>query len=177
MEQVILVDEKGNYKGLEEKIEAHRLGLLHKAFSIIIVNDKREMLLQKRGTSKYHFGGLWSNACCSHHHPQETTEQSLKRKLKQELGIETQLEYLFTFIYKVKDTASNLFEHEYDEVYIGKYNGEIPFNKEEMDEVRWVSMEALRNEIELQPEKFSYWFKEIMKEFTNMIEATSYFKN
>jgi isopentenyl-diphosphate Delta-isomerase len=166
---VILVDTSGNYVGLMEKMEAHKQGILHKAFSVVIFNSKGEMLIQKRAAAKYHFRGLWSNACCSHQRPEETTEQSVSRRLNEELNLENiKTEYLFTFIYKARDIETNLIEHEYDEVYIAVYDGDVKPNPAEIEEVRWISMTDLRGEIELEPDKFSYWFKEIVKELNTI---------
>jgi len=166
-ENVILVDEKGNYLGLEEKLVAHQKGLLHKAFSIFIYNDKNEMLLQKRASEKYHFAGLWSNACCSHPREGETTHRAALRRLNEELGIRTDLESQFVFLYKATDDKSGLIENELDEIFTGKYSGIIPFNIEEVEDVRWVTIPGLKKEIELQPEKFTFWFKELFKKLHN----------
>lgn len=175
---VILVDTSGNYVGLMEKLEAHRQGILHKAFSVIIYNSKGEMLIQKRSSHKYHFKGLWSNACCSHQRPDETTEQAVERRLREELNlVNIRTEYLFTFMYKAKDEESELIEHEYDEVYVGVYDGEVSPNPEEIEETRWVSMGDLRGEIELEPEKFSFWFKEIVKELNTISLNNPAFNN
>ncbi len=175
---VILVDTTGNYVGLMEKMEAHRQGILHKAFSVIIFNSKGEMLIQKRAMHKYHFKGLWSNACCSHQRPEETTEQAVSRRLMEELNLENvRTEYLFTFIYKAQDAETSLIEHEYDEVYIGVYDGPVNPNPEEIDEVRWISMNDLRGEIELDPERFSFWFREIVKELNTISLNNPAFNN
>ena len=99
-EYVILVDEADNETGIMEKMEAHRKGLLHRAFSILLFNTKGEILLQKRAVKKYHSGGLWTNTCCSHPLPQESVRHAAKRKLWQEMGIDMQPEYAFKFIYK-----------------------------------------------------------------------------
>lgn len=177
-ELVILVDATGNYVGLMEKMEAHRQGILHKAFSIVIFNSKGEMLIQKRAMSKYHFKGLWSNACCSHQRPEETTEDSIRRRLREELNLENvRTEYLFTFIYKAKDEPTGLVEHEYDEVYIAVYDGNVIPNPSEVEEVRWISMSDLRGEIELEPDKFSFWFREIVKELNTISLNNPAFNN
>src|SRR6187402_696528 len=102
MERVILVDEQDQVVGAMEKMEAHRKGLLHRAFSIVIFNSKGEMLLQQRAAGKYNSGGLWTNACCSHPQPGETIEDAGKRKLRQEMGIECELTYSYKFLYKVE---------------------------------------------------------------------------
>ena len=116
MEKVILVDERDNIVGTMEKLEAHRKGALHRAFSILLFNSKGELLLQKRAASKYHSGGLWTNTCCSHPLPEETMEQATRRKLKQEMGIDLQTEFAYKFIYKTP-LDNGLTEHEHDNVY------------------------------------------------------------
>src|SRR4051812_23899943 len=100
MEEVILVNEQDEATGLMEKMQAHREGALHRAFSIFIFNKKNQMLLQQRAANKYHSGGLWTNACCSHPKPGETIEAAAIRRLKEELGFETSLDKVFDFTYK-----------------------------------------------------------------------------
>src|SRR6478609_10988178 len=110
MEHVILVDQDDNAIGTMEKMEAHRKGLLHRAFSVVIFNSKGEILLQKRAKSKYHSGGLWTNACCSHPLPDEPMERATQRKLKQEMGIDLNTEYAEKFISQeqlLKDVSVN----------------------------------------------------------------------
>src|SRR6478609_9818992 len=102
MEHVILVDQDDNAIGTMEKMEAHRKGLLHRAFSILIFNSKGEMLLQKRAKSKYHSGGLWTNACCSHPLPAESMKDATQRKLLQEMGIDVPTEFAFSFQYRAE---------------------------------------------------------------------------
>src|SRR5438105_15506418 len=102
MEHVILVDKDDNAIGTMEKMEAHRKGVLHRAFSVVIYNSKGEMLLQKRALTKYHSAGLWTNACCSHPLPDELMEQATHRKLKQEMGIDLKTDYAYKFFYLTK---------------------------------------------------------------------------
>lgn len=162
-EYVILVDEKDNEKGKEEKMKAHEKGLLHRAFSIFIFNSEGLMLLQKRALHKYHSAGLWSNACCSHPMPKEETINAAHRRLKQELGFDTQLEKKFSFIYKA-DVGNDLIEHEFDHVFFGVYNGKIKINTEEVAETRWINKKKLLEEIRKKPEQFTAWFKIAIKE-------------
>lgn len=163
-EYVVLIDEEGNRLGLEEKIEAHKKGLLHKAFSIFIFNKEGKMLLQKRAKSKYHFSGLWSNACCSHPFDGELTEDAAHRRLVEELGFDAVLNKAFTFKYKIYDPSSGLYEHELDEVFIGTYDNEInAINKEEVEAVKWLTLQEIKKEIEEMPERFTFWFKHIFE--------------
>lgn len=164
-EQVVLVNEMDEVQGLLGKTEAHERGLLHRAISIIVFNNQGEMLIQQRADEKYHWAGIWSNTVCTHPREDESYQEAAERRLKEELGFSTPLNEVFHFIYKATDEESGLTEHELDHVFIGKYNGEIPFNKAEVKAVRWISMQDLKNEIEANPDNFSFWFKIILKEF------------
>ena len=158
MEEVVLVDEHDNQVGVMEKIEAHREGKLHRAFSVFIFNDKGEMLLQQRAFNKYHSAGLWTNACCSHPKPNETIYEAPIRRLKEELGFETPLEKLFDFTYKAS-FENGLTENEFDHVFSGIYNGEININKAEVQEVCYRSVAEIESNLKSHPQKFTEWFK------------------
>jgi isopentenyl-diphosphate delta-isomerase len=157
MEEVILVNERDEEIGAMEKMEAHRKGILHRAFSVFIFNNKNEMLLQQRAVNKYHSGGLWSNACCSHPTPGEPTEAAALRRLKEELGFETLLEKIFDFTYEVS-FENGLTEHEFDHVFTGVYNGEINFDKHEVKDICFRSMEEIESDLQTHPSKFTAWF-------------------
>lgn len=161
MEQVILVDENDNPVGAMEKMEAHRKGLLHRAFSILVFNSKGQLLLQKRSWKKYHSGGLWTNTCCSHPHPNESMETAMRRKLRQEMGIDALPEFSHKFVYRV-ELENNLTEHEYDHVYIARYDGEPQINHDEVDEWRFEDLSQLREAIRENPQHYTYWFKLIL---------------
>jgi isopentenyl-diphosphate Delta-isomerase len=156
---VVLVNEKAEAIGVEEKLKAHQQGLLHKAFSLFIFNDADQMLVQQRGVEKYHFAGLWSNACCSHPMPEETTEAAAHRRLQEELGFDTRLKEAFTFIYKVQDDKSGLYEHELDVVFVGLYGGEIKADENEIDAHKWVNIPELLADLQTSPATYSPWFK------------------
>ena len=128
---MILVNETDEVKGAAGKMEAHKKGLLHRAFSVFVFNQRGEMLLQQRAMNKYHSGGLWTNACCSHPEPNEETEEAAMRRLKEEMGFETDLEKVFDFVYKA-EFENGLVEYEFDHVYTGEYDGDIKFSKEEV---------------------------------------------
>ena len=132
--QVILVDQQDNPTGSCEKLEAHQKGLLHRAFSVFIFNKKGEMLLQQRAVNKYHSGGLWTNACCSHPAEGEDTIAAAHRRLLEEMGFDTPVEKVFDFVYKA-DFDNGLTEYEFDHVFVGEYSGAINFNKEEVIEI------------------------------------------
>lgn len=155
--QVILVDEKDTAVGVCEKIEAHRIGLLHRAFSIFIFNNKGEMLLQQRAINKYHSGGLWTNACCSHPAPGEDTEIAARRRLREEMGFETPLKKIFDFVYKT-EFDNGLTEHEFDHVFVGQYDGVINFNTDEVMDIEYKNVAEINDSLELHPERYTTWF-------------------
>jgi isopentenyl-diphosphate delta-isomerase len=159
---VVLVDPQGQAIGVEEKLKAHEKGLLHKAFSIFVWNSKNEMLLQQRNLNKYHFGGLWSNTCCSHPVPEEDLMQAAHRRLQEEMGFDTSLTEAFSFIYKVTDHKSRLIEHELDSVFLGIYDGEVRPDLQEIEAYRWVTLDALNREMAEKPAQFTEWFKIIL---------------
>jgi len=166
-EMVILVDEHDNEIGLMEKQEAHVKALLHRAFSVMVFNDKGEMLLQQRALSKYHSGGLWTNTCCSHPRQGETTEQAAHRRLQEEMGFDCELKLHQTFIYKAP-FDNGLTEHELDHVFIGTYNLDPQINPEEVNDFHWISLSELDQQLRNQPEKFTVWFKMIMDNYVRL---------
>lgn len=159
MEQVILVDESDQEIGVMEKMEAHRKGVLHRAFSVLLFNRNGELLLQRRAAHKYHSGGLWTNTCCSHPRPGETVTDAAIRRLKEELGIHIEsLEIVNHILYKV-EFENGLTEHEYDYILKGEWNSDPVLNGEEADDFRWISLTNLVEEVNKDPEKFTYWFR------------------
>lgn len=169
MEKITLVDEHDNVIGHEEKMKAHENGgKLHRAFSIFIFNNKNEMLIQQRSVKKYHFGGLWTNTCCSHPNEGESLEEATHRKLNQEFGFNTEIKEKFSFIYKDTDKNSGLTEHEFDHVFTGEFNGTPQPNPEEIDDFRWISVANLKLDIKLHPEKYTPWFKIAISKFDEL---------
>ncbi|CAL2107469.1 Isopentenyl-diphosphate Delta-isomerase 2 [Tenacibaculum sp. 190524A02b] len=162
-EQVILVDEQDNPIGLMEKIEAHEKALLHRAFSVFTFNDKGELLLQQRAAHKYHSPLLWTNTCCSHQRDGETNIDAGKRRLQEEMGFVCELEEVFSFIYKAP-FDNGLTEHELDHVMVGHFNDSPVINKEEVEAYKWMSLEAVKEDIAQQPDLYTEWFKIIFKE-------------
>ena len=158
MSQVILVNHQDDPIGVMDKLEAHQKGLLHRAFSIFIFNTKGEMLLQQRAFDKYHSGGLWTNACCSHPLPGEDTEEAAQRRLMEEMGFTTSLQSAFSFIYKT-NFQNGLTEHEVDHVFTGSHDGTILPNPLEVNSYAFQSMEAIRLSIETAPHLYTSWFK------------------
>lgn len=157
LEEVILVNEFDEPLGVMEKMEAHRKALLHRAFSVFIFNSKGEMLLQRRSMTKYHSGGLWTNACCSHPRPGEDTCQAATRRLAEELGFTTRLEEVFDFTYK-SAFENGLTEHEYDHVFVGYYDQDIHPNPAEVCEYKFLSIEAVGADMATRPEVYTCWF-------------------
>ncbi|HYO22341.1 MAG TPA: isopentenyl-diphosphate Delta-isomerase [Flavisolibacter sp.] len=157
-QEVILVTEHDEAVGVMEKMEAHRKGLLHRAFSVFIFDKRGKMLLQQRAPQKYHGGLLWTNACCSHPYPNERVEEAAERRLNEELGFTTSLEKIFAFTYKA-EVENNLIEHEYDHVFAGEYEDAIHANSEEVATYAYHSMDEIRLLIEEKPAAFTAWFK------------------
>ena len=152
-EKVILVDENDQPIGLMEKIEAHEKALLHRAFSVFVLNSNNELMLQRRALHKYHSPGLWTNTCCSHQRENETTLNAGTRRLKEEMGFVTSLEEKFSFIYKAS-FDNGLTEHEYDHVFFGQFNGVPQLNSEEVKAYKFVGLEELKSDIENKPETY-----------------------
>jgi isopentenyl-diphosphate delta-isomerase len=162
MEQVILVDSKDKQIGVMEKLEAHQKGMLHRAFSVFIFNSEGEMLLQQRAAEKYHSPGLWTNACCSHPRPGEETLAAANRRLYEEMGIRSVLEFKTTFIYR-SEFKNGLIEHELDHVFTGHANDGPKINREEVQDYKWLKLESIKNLIQNEPEKFTTWFRIAME--------------
>jgi isopentenyl-diphosphate Delta-isomerase len=157
VEEVILVNERDEPAGRMEKIEAHQKGVLHRAFSVFIFNQKGEMLLQQRAVQKYHSGGLWTNACCSHPRPGEETLEAAQRRLMEEMGIDTPIKKIFEFTYQAT-FENGLYEYEFDHVFAGGYNGVIRANPEEVMDYCFKSPEDLRSLLKTNPRRFTAWF-------------------
>ena len=162
-EHVILVDENDNPIGLMEKMEAHEKAVLHRAFSVFIFNSKGELMLQQRAASKYHSPLLWTNTCCSHQRNGETNLEAGKRRLEEEMGFVTDIEEVFSFIYKAP-FRNGLTEHELDHVMVGYYNDAPILNKEEVEAYKWMTLIDVKNDIEKNPQEYTEWFKIIFKE-------------
>ena len=156
MEEIALVDLDDNITGYASKEDVHKKGLFHRAFSIYIVDGSR-MLIQKRNRNKYHSGGLWTNACCSHQRMGEELEEAIHRRLKEELSFDTSLREEFSFIYRTV-FEDGVIEYESDHVFLGQYNGEVCANPEEAEEVRWIEIGELKKLLETEPQQFTAWF-------------------
>lgn len=155
-EIIIKVDFDDNEIGYVSKEEAHRAPILHRAFSIFIMNGDK-MLIQKRSLSKYHSGGLWTNACCSHPRQGEALDRAVHRRLTEEMGFDCELSEAFSFVY-MRQFAADLYEYEYDHVFVGEYSGEVVLNEEEATEYMWIDKNELKNKLREKPEEFTTWF-------------------
>lgn len=167
-ENVILVNPLNEQIGIMPKMEAHEKALLHRAFSVFIMNDKGETMVQQRAAHKYHSPLLWANTCCSHQRVGESNIEAGKRRLKEEMGIETELKELFSFIYKAP-FDNGLTEHELDHVMVGYYNGEPILDPEEVAAWKWMRPEDIKKDIAANPQSYSAWFKIIFDKFYDHI--------
>lgn len=159
MEQVLLVDYNDYVIGREEKLRAHEEALLHRAFSVFLYQDD-QILIHKRASSKYHCGGLWTNTCCSHPRQDEPVLKAASRRLMEELSIdckEEDLEEIHSFVYRY-EFSNGLTEFEFDHVIVGEYHGTWVENPEEVDEVRWVKIPELLEDIRIHGSAYTPWF-------------------
>lgn len=168
-EKVILVNEKDEPIGLMPKLEAHEKALLHRAFSVFVLNDKNEIMLQQRAANKYHSPLLWTNTCCSHQREGETNIQAGKRRLFEEMGFDTELKELFSFIYKAP-FDNGLTEHEFDHVMIGYSNQPPQINIEEVESWKWMKIEDIKADMLVNPQVYTAWFKIIFEKFYYYLE-------
>lgn len=161
---MILVNPHDQKIGLMEKQLAHEKGLLHRAFSVFIFNKKGKLLLQQRALDKYHSPGLWTNTCCSHQRDGESNVEAGKRRLFEEMGFVTELEEKTSFIYKAP-FDNGLTEHEYDHVLVGYYEDNPQINKSEVADWKWMSLEEVKNDMQVNPEAYTEWFKIIFDKY------------
>ncbi len=158
LDEVVLVNQYDVKQGVMDKMEAHEKGLLHRAFSVFVLNPYGEIMLQRRALSKYHSPGLWTNTCCSHQRIGEETKDAAHRRLKEEMGIDCPISAAFEFTYKA-EFDNGLIEHEYDHVLIGEFNGVAIPNASEVEEWAFVSMEDIEKGLSANPEAYTPWFK------------------
>lgn len=168
------MDEHDNPQGAMEKMKVHQLGLMHRAFSIFVFNTTGLLLMQKRATGKYHSAGLWTNTCCSHPSPGEDTAEAAHRRLKEEMGFETTLLKAFDFTYHSK-FENGLIEHEYDHVFVGKYDGEVFPNANEVQDYTYLSLDAIVERMEITPSVFTPWFKIAIPKIMDWKKSTMFF--
>ena len=168
-EMVILVNNQDEQIGLMPKLEAHEKAVLHRAFSVFVINDQKQIMLQQRAAHKYHSPLLWTNTCCSHQRDGETNIGAGTRRLFEEMGFETPLKELFHFIYKAP-FDNGLTEHELDHVMVGYFNNEPTINPDEVESWKWMNIEDIKTDMKNNPEIYTIWFKIIFDEFYHYIE-------
>jgi isopentenyl-diphosphate delta-isomerase len=160
---VVLVDPDDRPVGTMDKLKAHEHGgKLHRAFSIFVFNTRGEVMLQRRAAAKYHFGGLWTNTCCSHPHPDHGLLEFARARLQEEMGFEVELTDEFSFVYRATDEKSGLTEHELDHILFGRFDGEPRPNPAEADGWKWMAPEALKRDVETHPTDYTPWFRIVL---------------
>jgi isopentenyl-diphosphate delta-isomerase len=162
-EHVMLVNKHDHVIGQEEKLKAHQTGALHRAFSIFIFNQQKQLLIQKRATTKYHSAGLWSNTCCGHPRPGEATSIAAQRRLFEETGIVCQLYPIGAFTYHAKLPQTNLIEYEVDHLFYGFFEGTPLPNPQEIAQLRWITHQQLLQEFDHHPSMFTTWFEQALQ--------------
>lgn len=161
---IALVNSDDKVTGYAEKLEVHKKGLLHRAFSVFIFNNSGDMLIHKRAKSKYHSPALWTNTCCSHLLENMSMDECLHDRLQFEMGFDADVDYKLKFTYK-KSFYNGLIEHETDYVYVGLWNGTPKPNPDEVDSYKWVSISDLKIDMKQYPDNYTYWFTHIMNKF------------
>jgi isopentenyl-diphosphate Delta-isomerase len=176
MEEVVLVDENDRPVGRAEKLEAHSTPKLHRAFSVFVFDSSGRLLLQKRAKAKYHSGGLWSNTCCSHPRPGESVASAARRRLREEMGFDCEVTKVFDLVYYA-ELDNNLFEYEYDHVFVGRYDGSPGPDAGEVEDWKWVEVEALAEDLRERPRDYSYWLKasfgELLRKLSSQTAAAA----
>ena len=172
-ENVILVNENDEKIGLMPKMEAHKKAILHRAFSVFVFNDKNELMLQQRAQDKYHSPGLWTNTCCSHQRDGESNIEAGIRRLQEEMGFETELKEVGSFIYKAP-FDNGLTEHEYDHIMVGYYNQDPMVNPAEVASFKWMPLDDVKVDIACHPDLYTEWFKIIFDKFYETINIKAY---
>lgn len=164
IELLALVDENDQWIGSMEKLKVHELGLLHRAVSVLVFNDKGECLMQRRAIGKYHSPGLWTNTCCTHPRIDEHPLRAASRRLLEEMGIITGIQPIFSFTYRVP-LSNGLIEHEYDHVFTGIYNKEPIPHPSEVMEWRYQSIDSICEELKSKPETYTAWFRILFEKY------------
>ena len=172
--KVILVNSNDIQTGTMEKMEAHQMGLLHRAVSVFILNSKGEWLLQQRAAEKYHSPGLWTNTCCTHPYPGESNEDAANRRLMEEMGVQAKLKKIFDFTYNEK-LSNQLIENEFDHVFIGITDSTPSPDKSEVMAIKYIDFSTLEQNMNIYPEKYTVWFKKIAKRVMKIIETEKSF--
>ena len=160
-ELIVLVDADDRIIGTGDKIEAHRKGALHRAFSVMVWNSQGHLLLQKRASRKYHSGGLWTNACCGHPRPDEHVHDAARRRLKEEMGFACKLSRLGTITYRA-ELDGGMTEHELVHIFRGLHDGRVAPDTSEAEDYRWSSLVDIEADMTSMPERYSAWFRQYL---------------
>jgi len=171
---VILIDENDLQIGTMSKLEAHEKALLHRAFSVFIFNSKGEVLMQQRANDKYHSAGLWTNTCCSHPFPGEETIAAANRRLSEEMGMTTDLKFIFKFKYKAQ-FDNELTEHEIDHVFVGQTDELPTINHSEVASYKYMKIDEIQQDMSSHPERYTVWFQIIFAEFIHELSTHKLF--
>jgi isopentenyl-diphosphate delta-isomerase len=167
-DSVILVDAGDVQIGTAEKLDAHRRGLKHRAISVLVRNGEGALLLQRRSGDKYHSGGLWANACCSHPLPGESAALAARRRLGQEMGVDCALEPLFVTHYRA-NVSNDLIEDEVVHVFGGRYDGPVRPDPAEVSEWKWIALAELKADMRAHPQAYAVWFRHYLTEHAEPI--------
>ena len=161
-EELILINESNRAIGRADKRVVHVDGLLHRAFSIFLVDRNGRLLLQRRSELKYHSAGLWANSCCGHPRPGELTARAAHRRLGEELGAVSPLQYRFQARY-CTELPNGLTENELVYVFFGVAGDEFAPNPAEVSALRWMTLAALQTDVEHHPRRYAYWLRYYLK--------------
>ena len=142
------------------KLEVHQRGLRHKAVSVFVLDGTR-VLIQKRAAGKYHTPGLWANTCCTHPLWEEDAASCAVRRLREELGITGLVPAFAGQVEYRADVGGGLVEHELVDIFVAKAGVglEVRPDPSEVEAVRWVDLDALKAELQRQPERFTPWLR------------------
>lgn len=171
-ETLILIDERNRAVGRAEKADVHRRGLLHRAFSIFLVDAAGRVLLQRRSRAKYHSAGLWANSCCGHPRPGERTAAAARRRLGEELGAAGPLRYAFRARYRT-ELPNGLVENELVYVYFGRAPAALAPDPSEVAAIAWQGLPALQRDIARRPRRYAYWLRYYMRNHYAAIQAAA----
>ena len=160
---IVLVDAHDVPQGVAPKIEVHRRGLKHRALSVLVRNREGDMLVHRRNPEKYHSGGLWTNACCSHPRPGEPADEAARRRLAEEMGIRCEVKPLFTAHYRAA-VSNGYIEDEVVHVFGGTYEGEVTPDPAEVADWKWIPLAGLIDDLEHHPERYTIWFRHYLRE-------------
>jgi isopentenyl-diphosphate Delta-isomerase len=176
--EIILVNKSDEEIGTGEKLMVHQKALMHRAFSVLVFNENNELLIHKRTAHKYHSGNLWTNTCCGHPNAGEGIADAAYRRLGEEMGFQTDLQFLYKFHY-IAPFENGLTENEIDHVFIGFYDNSFIPNPEEVADFAWINVAEITADAQSNPEKYTFWFRlilqnEAFQDFVNKLPVTIY---